>query len=199
MFNNFNEEEIDLYEKIGQKIKIRKEIENINEKIEVLKVKEEIEQVSMADQIKELTDRRDLLSEEEKDVGTSEEYNLIIGKLDEIKSLKKRLRKLEEKKGSISDNVYKKLKQEYDDEFNKSELILLKETEKIKKLNDEVSSFIKNIDLIKEEEKLRFDLKEYTEEKYKELLDEISKNEKRAEAILYATSVLIDEFKNELQ
>ena len=199
MFNNFNEEEIQVYEKIGQKIKIRKEVDNINEKIEVLKVKEDIEGVSMADEIKKLIDRRDLLSEEEKDVGNSEEYILIIGKLDEIKSLKKRLKKLEEKKGSISENVYTKLKQEYEDDYKKNELLLLKETEKIKKLNEEVSTFIKNIDLLREEEKLRFDLNEYTEEQYNELTDKLSKNEKRAEAILYATSVLVDEFTNELQ
>lgn len=199
MFNNFNEEEIQVYEKIGQKIKIRKEIDGINEKIEVLKVKEDIEQVSMADEIKKLTERRDLLSEEEKDVGNSEEYALIIGKLDEIKSLKKRLKKLEEKKASISENVYNKLKQEYEDNYKKNELILLKETEKIKKLNEEVASFINNIDRIREEEKLRFELNEYSEEKYNEILDEISKNEERGEAILYATSLLVEEFTNELQ
>ena len=76
---------------------------------------------------------------------------------------------------------------------------MLKETEKIKKLNEDISTFLQNIDSIKEEEKLRFELKEYTEKKYKELLDEISMNEKRGETILYATSVIIEEFKNELQ
>ena len=199
MFNNFNEEEIEVYEKIGQKIKIRKEIESINEKIEVLKVKEDIEQISMADEIKKLADRRDLLSEEEKDVGNSEEYAIIIGKLDEIKNLKKRLKKLEEKKNSISENVYTKLKQEYEDDYKKNELILLKETEKIKKLNEEVTSFINNIDLLREEEKLRFDLNEYTEAQYKDLIEKLSKNEKRAEAVLYATSLLVEEFTNELR
>ena len=109
------------------------------------------------------------------------------------------MQKLDGKKGQISDNVFYKLKQEYEDEYKKNELVLLKESERIKELHDKLESFIKNIELLKEEEKLRFDLNEYSQQKYNEVLNEISTNEKRAESILYATGVLLEEFKNELK
>ena len=80
MFKDFNEEEIDKYEKLGQKIKIRTEIEKIDEKIEVLKVKEEIEQVSLTEEINALIDRKKLLSEEEDDIKESQEYSSVVGK-----------------------------------------------------------------------------------------------------------------------
>lgn len=199
MFSDFNDEEIDTYEKIGQKLKIRQEIQKINEKIEILKVKEEIEQVSLESDINALLDRKKLLDEEESDIIDSTEYKSIIGTLDSLKSLKIKLQKLESKKGTISDNVFEKLRREYEDEFKKIEMILLKETKRIQTLHQKLENFVKNIDVIREEEKLRFDLQEYTEEQYKNILESISKNGKRAESVLYATSVLIDEFKSELK
>ena len=199
MFSDFNEEEIDVYEKIGQKIKIRKEIEQIDEKIEILKVKEEIEQINLDDEINPLIDRKKILQEEENDLADSEEYKDIIGKLDSLKELKVKLKKLDAKKGTISDNVFTKLKQEYEDQYKKDELILLKETERIQKLHEKLDSFIKNIDLLREEERLRFNLNEYNDEKYNEILESISQNEKRAESILYATEILLEEFKTELR
>ena len=201
MFNNINDEELDVYEKIGQKIKIRKEIESIDEKIEVLKVKEDIEQISLVEDIKKLSERRDLLLEEESEnqTGNSEEYALIIGKLDAIKDLKKKLHKLEEKKSSISEKIYGKLKQEYDDEYKKNESILLNETDKIIKVKNEVEEFLKNVNVLREEEEVRFNLNEYSEQEYNELIEKIDKNEKKAEAIQYATTVLLEEFQNELK
>ena len=199
MFSDFNEEEIEKYEKIGQKIKIRKEIEKIDEKIEILKVKEDIEQISLDEEINALIDRKKLLSEEEDDLTDSDEYKSIIGNLDSLRSLKVKLKKLQGKKGQISDNVFEKLRQEYEDDYKKNEMILLKETERIQKLHQKLDSFIKNIDLKREEEKLRFDLNEYTKDQYDEIIENISKDEKRAESVLYATSVLIEEFKDELQ
>ena len=199
MFSDFNEEEIERYEKIGQKIKIRKEIEKIDEKIEILKVKEDIEQISLDEEINALTDRKKLLSEEEDDLTDSDEYKSIIGNLDSLRSLKVKLRKLQSKKGQISVNVFEKLRQEYEDDYKKNEMILLKETERIQQLHQKLDSFIKNIDLKREEEKLRFDLNEYTKDQYDEIIENISKDEKRAESVLYATSVLIEEFKDELQ
>ena len=199
MFSDFNEEEIEKYEKIGQKIKIRKEIEKIDEKIEILKVKEDIEQISLDEEINALTERKKLLSEEEDDLTDSDEYKSIIGNLDSLRSLKVKLRKLQSKKGQISVNVFEKLRQEYEDNYKKNEMILLKETERIQQLHQKLDSFIKNIDLKREEEKLRFDLNEYTKDQYDEIIENISKDEKRAESVLYATSVLIEEFKDELQ
>ena len=198
MFSDFNEEEIDVYEKIGQKIKIRREIEKIDEKIEILKVKEEIDEKNLDDEINPLIERKKILQEEEDDLTDSEEYNSIIGKLDTFKELKIKLQKLETKKGTISDNVFIKLKQEYEGEYNKTELVLLKETERIQKLHEKLDSFIKNVDLLREEERLRFNLSEYTENQYNELLEKISQDEKRAESVLYATAILLEEFKNEL-
>ncbi len=199
MFSDFDENEIELYEKLGQRIKIRKEIEKINEKIEKLKVKEDIEQVDLSEEINALIERKKILSEEEKDIAESEEYKSIIGKLDTFKGLKIKLKKLETKKGTISENVFNKLKEEYESEYKKNELILLKETERIQQLHKKLDAFIKNIDVLREEEQLRFNLNEYTEDQYNSILENISVNEKRAESVLYATSVLIDEFKSELQ
>ena len=63
MFSDFNDEEIDLYEKIGKKLKIRQEIQKIDEKIEVFKVKEEIEGISLDEEKNALIDRKKLLRE----------------------------------------------------------------------------------------------------------------------------------------
>ncbi len=199
MFSDFNDEEIDIYEKIGQKLKIRQEIQKINEKIEIFKVKEEIEQVSLESDITALLDRKKLLDEEESDISDSTEYKSIVGTLDSLKSLKVKLQRLEGKKGTISEKIFEKLKLEYEDDYKKSELLLLKETERIQKLHQKLENFIKNIGALREEERLRFDLQEYSEEQYDKILDTISKNEKRAESVLYATSVLLDEFKSDLQ
>ena len=199
ILGEFDAKEIDNYEQIGKKVKIRKEIENINEKIEVLKVKEDIEQVSLKEEMDSLLDRKKILIEEENDISDSGQYKSIIGNLDTIKSLKIKLEKLQSKKGQISDNVFNKLYQEYEIEYKKNELILLKETERIQHLHEKLESFIKNLDIIKEEEKLRFDLGEYNEDKFNEILHDISSNEKRIESVLYATSVLLEEFKNELR
>lgn len=199
ILGEFDEKEIEEYEQIGKKVKISKEIENIDEKIEVLKVKEDIEQISLKEEIDSLLERKKILIEEESDISDSDEYKSIIGNLDTIKSLKVKLEKLQGKKGQISDNVFNKLQQEYQEEYKKNELILLKETERIQQLHEKLESFIKNIDTIKEEEKLRFDLGEYTENEFNDIINSISSNEKKIESVLYATSVLLEEFKNELR
>lgn len=199
MFSDFNDEEIDLYSRLGQKLKIRQEIQKIDEKIEVLKVKEDIEGISLDEEKNSLFERKKLLGEEESDLAESKEYKSIIGNLDAIKALKVKLGKLESKKGTISDKVFQKLKEEYEDEYKKTEMTLLKETERIQKLHQKLEKFVKNIDALREEEKLRFDLKEYSEEQYNKIIETISKNGKKAESVLYATSVLLDEFKNELK
>lgn len=199
MFIDFDDSEIELYDKLGSRIKIRKEIDNINEKIEVLKVKEDIEQIELGEEIAALNDRKKILSEEEKDIAESDEYKSIIGKFDTFKALKVKLKKLESKKGEIAENVYNKLKEEYTEDYKKNEMMLLKETERIQQLHTKVKKFSENIDALKEEEKLRFDLGEYTEDQYKNIVENIALNEKRAESVLYATSVLVDEFKSELK
>ena len=199
MFSDFNDEEIDLYEKIGKKLKIRQEIQKIDEKIELLKVKEEIEGVSLDDDKNTLIERKKLLGEEESDITESNEYKSIIGTLDIIKALKVKIKKLESKKGTISENVFQKLREEYEDDYKKNELLLLKETERIQKLHNKLEQFIKNIEVLREEERLRFDLQEYSDEQYNKIVETITKNAKKAESVIYATSVLLDEFKNELK
>lgn len=199
MFSNFNQEEIDLYEKIGKKIKIRKEIEKISENLEILKVKEDIESTSFENEKNKLIARRDILVEEEKDLSDSQEFSSMISKLDAIKNLKSRLKKLHEKKSQISTNIYEKLKNEYEEEYKKQELTILKELEKIKTLNIEVDNFLKNIEEKREEEQIRFNLQDYTEEEYNNAIELLNTNGKKAESIFYATVDIIEEFKNELQ
>ena len=187
-----NDDEFNKYKTLTNRLKIKREINNIKLEIEKLAVKEEIEEISLSDEKKELQTRLEILTDEGDFSDLSKEYDILMKK-EEISNFKRRLKKLEEKKDSISINVFNKLKNEYESGLESSQLFLQNEINNIQKIQDDVKEFLSDYGANEEEIRIRKDLNEIIEDEFENKLQFMKDNKKRAESILELTKLLLEE------
>lgn len=180
------------YKDLSNQLRIKKEINNINLDIEKLSVREEIEEVDLSQEKNELKKRLEILNDE---IDTT--YHLknheILQKKEKISSFNARITKLEEKKISISENVYLKLKDEYETERLENISFIQGEINKINLLQDKAKSFIEEYNANKEELAIRQQLNELSEEEYTSRLTDLENKKVEFDTIIEITNLLLEE------
>lgn len=196
MDNPINDEELKQYKELINRLKIKKEIANIRLEIEKLGVREEIEEIELSKEKQEMENRLEILKEEGDFSELSKHYEVIRWK-DEILGVRSRIKKLIEKKDSISAKVFEKLEEEYRAGLKKNSSKLKEAVKSIKTTQNSAHDFLSSFDDLREELKIRKDLKELSEEEFAKQVENIEKQKKKAESAFEITSLLLEELEIE--
>ena len=190
-----NEDEILKYKKLTNQLKIKKETKNIKLELEKLSVREEIEAIDLSKEKKDLQTRLEILTDEGDFNDYSKNFDILLIK-EEISNYKSRLIKLNEKKDSISPDVFEKLKTEYEDNLNQNISYSNEQIEKISSLNNNAIKFLSTYNESKEELKIRKSLNELNEMDYDKKIKNLEENKKKADSIFELTQLLLEELEN---
>lgn len=187
-----NEDELTKYKKLSEKLKIKNEIKYIKLDIEKFEVREEIEEINLTEEKNELVTRLEILNEEANFSKMNNQFE-ILTKKSEIVNIKKRIIKLKGKKDSISQKVFDKLLQEYNENLDDNVSYLQKETDVIFKLKEKALEYINSFEKIKEELDIRLNLQDINNENYNNQNEILNSNKKRADSVLTITTLLLEE------
>ena len=192
MFDEIDSKQMKIFEKLSTKLALKAELKKISEEIDTLKVKEEIEDTDFTEEIESLSIRKQTLEEE-----LQEEKNLtpdpkIIDARQKVQEFEERLRRLEEKKSSISETVYSRLNTDYVDQMKTIQDSLDQEERKIREYNKSSKAYMEKSDELQEELQVRHDVGDIPKKELNKKLKEIKIDIKKAKIVYGATQLLID-------
>lgn len=187
-FPEISDEEEKRFTRLASKMKLNSEIEEIKIEIEKNAIKESIEGIDLSQEVKLLSERKKLLEEEYEEFADDFPYLTL---REELARLSLRLQKLEQKKGSISEVVYKSLYDEYLGSFQEVEKNLNEEEKRIREIRHQCENFFEKIDSIKEEFIIRSELGEISEEELNKKLLEFDKQKLRAQVLITVTNDIL--------
>ena len=196
MDNPISNVELKQYKELINRLKIKKEITNIKLEIEKLGVREEIEEIDLSKEKREMENRLEILQEEGDFSDLSKQYDVIRWKY-EILGFKSRIQKLDEKKGSITPNVFEKLLEEYQVGLIQNSSKLKGAVESITNTQNSAQEFLSSFNEIKEEIEIRKNLNELSEEQFSTKLQQLEEQKESAESAFEITKLLLEELKIE--
>lgn len=192
MFDEIDDKQMEIFEKVATKLALRSELSKIKDEIETLIVKEDIENANYSEEIKNLTLRKETLQGElEDEENLTSDPEILQIRID-VKNIEQRLKKLEEKKDTISETVYTRLKTEYTELMQKAQEKLTQEETKYRDWHAQAKALLEKAEDLKEEISIRGSIGDLSKEKMNEELKKLKINNKKSKIVFSVTQLLID-------
>ncbi|MFW9928803.1 MAG: hypothetical protein ACFFD1_05395 [Candidatus Thorarchaeota archaeon] len=176
-FPNISQDEEKIFTRLAKKMRIKNEIEEITTELEKNTIKAEIEGKDYTQEQEELETRKKALEEEYAEL--SEDFPYITLK-NNVTEATHRLQKLEEKKSTISEKVYKLLYEEYSEKLTTLQTTLAEEERHIREIQKQCELFLDHLEETKEEVKVRYELEEINKDDMENELQDLNKQYHRA-------------------
>ncbi|MHA2297862.1 MAG: hypothetical protein ACXADA_17665 [Candidatus Hodarchaeales archaeon] len=194
MIEEITEEQLEQLKGVARQAELKNEMEKVTTEIEELKIRQEIEESDLSKEIGAAEKRIDDIKKELADLTLSHPF-IELG--EKRKTNIKRMRALEEKKGKVSESVFNRLKNEYEEKIRATESQFQEEMAKMRKLEVASRDFTGDINEKKEELQVRKELGELTEEELAQKLADFDKQKEKATIVKRAVTKLIDMYEYE--
>ncbi|MFW9992793.1 MAG: hypothetical protein ACFFD4_12160 [Candidatus Odinarchaeota archaeon] len=189
MIEQITERDLNELKEVARYSELKDEMKKLATEIEELKVRQEIEEKDLSQEI-QASEKRIAEIKTELEGGLRVSHPFIeLG--EERKTNIKRMKTLQEKKGTISVAVFNRLKGEYEEKIKETEAKFQGEMAKMRELEVSSRDFKENIAEIKEEILVRKELGELTEEEYKQKTADLDSQKDKAVTVFRAVTTLI--------
>jgi hypothetical protein len=185
----------DSLRKVAKRMKIEFKLKELSIKTEKLKIRSEIEEIDFSDNIKKL-DQEIAGLEKEKQEFRDYEQHPILELIQKQKVLQERLKRLNNKKGTIQSSVYDTLKNEY---LGEKEAIAQQLNEFIVQLREIIEGASKGTKSLKisiEELTIRKEIEEIPDESYQQRLSDLKSELTHSEELKASAEFLVEMVKN---
>ncbi|OLS24897.1 MAG: hypothetical protein HeimC3_17730 [Candidatus Heimdallarchaeota archaeon LC_3] len=188
-FPEITNEEEKIFSRLATKIKLNSEINQIKIEIEKNAIKEQIEEMDLSNEQEQLKERQKVLEEEFEEI--SDDFPFLILK-QELQTISVRLKKLEEKKDTISEKVYSSLYKEYIEKYNDVQTKFNTEERRIREIQNQCKNFIENLADSREELIVRSEIGDLSENDLKSKLEEFDTQKLCAQELISVTNQILD-------
>jgi hypothetical protein len=186
--------EIDLspesLKKVAKKARLEMMLKELVLKHEKLKIRSEIESIDVSGELSELDQEINNLKKEEEEYASSE--HPVLELIQKQTAVRKRLKKLNEKKGQVSPAVFESLKNEYLGEKETITRQIDQTIVQLKKLRQDASKGTEALKYAVEELSVRKDIEDMPDDDYNERISSLKSEMAQSEELLTAVSFLLE-------
>lgn len=180
----------DSLKKVAKRVKIEEELKKLKIKVEKLKIRSEIEEIDVSNEINTLDQEIRMLTEANEKLGSLE--NPFLDLLTQQKKSRKRLNKLEKKKGEIQTSVYESLKSEYLGEKEVITKQIKQATDQLREIKQGASKGAHSLKYSIEELSVRKEIEEIPEEIFDQQISNLKSELVQSEELQEAVDFLLE-------